>query len=122
MHPYSSIDATAAWKKLRFILSIRSDFHIIDSLLIAVHAFVNLVSITELIKEKSHNRDNLYLQITQPPVTMKKSIFVILLVAVMFTGQVFGQEGLLAAPKIPGELSDYLKALSDYYAIAARPR
>ena len=45
MHPYSSIDATAVWKKLRFILSVRSDFHIIDSLLIAVHAFVNLVSI-----------------------------------------------------------------------------
>ena len=35
---------TAAWKKLRFILSVSSDFHIIDSLLIAVHAFVNLVS------------------------------------------------------------------------------
>ena len=43
VHPYSSIDVTAAWKKLRFILSVRSDFHIIDSLLIAVHAFVNLV-------------------------------------------------------------------------------
>ena len=46
MHPYSSIDATAAWKKLHFILSVRSDFHIIDSLLIAVHAFVNLVSMS----------------------------------------------------------------------------
>ena len=46
VHPYSSIDATAAWKKLRFILSVRSDFHIIDSLLIAVHAFVNLVSMS----------------------------------------------------------------------------
>ena len=46
MHPYSSIDATAAWKKLRFILSVRSDLHIIDSLLIAVHAFVNLVSMS----------------------------------------------------------------------------
>ena len=46
MHPYSSIDATAAWKKLRFILSVRSDFRIIDSLLIAVHAFVNLVSMS----------------------------------------------------------------------------
>ena len=34
---------TAAWKKLRFILSVTSDFHIIDSLLIAVHAFANLV-------------------------------------------------------------------------------
>ena len=46
MHPYSSIDSTAAWKKLRFILSVRSDFHIIDSLLIAVHAFVNLASMS----------------------------------------------------------------------------
>ena len=42
VHPYSSIDVTAAWKKLRFILSVRSDFHIVDSLLIAVHAFVDL--------------------------------------------------------------------------------
>ena len=31
VNPYSSIDVTAAWKKLRFILSVRSDFHIIDS-------------------------------------------------------------------------------------------
>ena len=46
MQPYSSIDVTAAWKKLRFILSVMSDFHIIDSLLIAVHAFVNLVSMS----------------------------------------------------------------------------
>ena len=28
VHPYSSIDTTAAWKKVRFILSVRSDFHI----------------------------------------------------------------------------------------------
>ena len=40
-HPYSSIDATATWKKLRFILSVRSDFHIIDSLLIGVHAEID---------------------------------------------------------------------------------
>ena len=45
VHPYSSIDTIAAWKKLRFILSVRSDFHMIDSLLIAVHAFVSRVSI-----------------------------------------------------------------------------
>ncbi len=32
VHPYSSIDTTAAWKKLRFILSVRSDFHMSDSL------------------------------------------------------------------------------------------
>ena len=49
VHPYSSIDATAAWKKLRFILSVRSDFHIIGSLLIAAHAFVNLVSMFYLV-------------------------------------------------------------------------
>ena len=30
VHPYSSTDTTAAWKKLRFILSVRSDFHMID--------------------------------------------------------------------------------------------
>ena len=40
MHPYSSIDMTTAWKKLRFILSVRSDFHMIKSLSIAVHTFV----------------------------------------------------------------------------------
>ena len=51
VHPYSSIDATAAWKKLRFLLSVRSDFHIIDSVLIAVHAFVNLVSMSFSVDE-----------------------------------------------------------------------
>ena len=43
VHPYSSIDTTAAWKKLRFILSVRSDFPITDYLSIAVHAFVSFV-------------------------------------------------------------------------------
>ena len=38
VHPYSSIDTPAAWKKLRFILSVRSDFHMTESLSIAVHA------------------------------------------------------------------------------------
>ena len=36
---YSSIDTTTAWKKLRFILSVRSDFHMTDSLSIPVYAF-----------------------------------------------------------------------------------
>ena len=35
MYPYSSIDTTAAWKKLRFILSVRFDFYMTDSLLVA---------------------------------------------------------------------------------------
>ena len=43
VHPYSSIDMTAAWKKLRFILSVRSDFHMTDSLSISVHAFASHV-------------------------------------------------------------------------------
>ena len=43
VHLYSSIDTTAAWKILRFILSVRSDFHMIDSLSIAVHAFLSRV-------------------------------------------------------------------------------
>ena len=30
VHPYSSIDTTIAWKKLRFILSVRFDFHMIN--------------------------------------------------------------------------------------------
>ena len=39
VHPYSRMDTAAAWKKLRFILSCRLDFHMTDNLLIAVDAF-----------------------------------------------------------------------------------
>ena len=46
MHPYSSIDTTAAWKKLRFILSVRSDFHMTDSQSITAHAFASRVSMS----------------------------------------------------------------------------
>ena len=46
MHWYISIDTAYAWKKLRFILSIRSDFHITDSLSIGVHAFVGVGHLT----------------------------------------------------------------------------
>ena len=41
MHQYSSIDPTASWKKLRFILLVRSDFHMTDSLLKTVHVFAS---------------------------------------------------------------------------------
>ena len=51
VHPYSSIDTTAAWKKLRFILSVRFDFHMIESLSIAVHAFVSRVSMSFSVDE-----------------------------------------------------------------------
>ena len=33
VHPYSSINITTAWKKLRFVLSDSLDFHMIDNLL-----------------------------------------------------------------------------------------
>ena len=51
VHSYDSIDTTAAWKKLRFILSVRSDFHMIKSLSIAVHAFVSRVSMSFSVDE-----------------------------------------------------------------------
>ncbi len=46
VHPYSSIHTTTAWKKPRFILSVMSDFHMTDRLLLAVHAFVIRVSMS----------------------------------------------------------------------------
>ena len=46
VHPYSSINTTTAWKKLRFILSVGSDFHMTDSLSIAVHAFLSCMSMS----------------------------------------------------------------------------
>ena len=48
VHPYSSINTTAAWKKLCFILSVRSDFYMTDSLSIADHTFASrmLISIS----------------------------------------------------------------------------
>ena len=51
VHPYSSIDTTAACKKLRFVLSVRSYFHMIDSLSIAVHDFFSRVSMSFLVDE-----------------------------------------------------------------------
>ena len=43
VHPYSTIDTIAAWKRLCVILSVRSDFHMTDSLSIVVHAFTSRV-------------------------------------------------------------------------------
>ena len=51
VHPYSSIDTIIAWKKLRFILSVRSDFHLTDSLSIAVYAFLSHVSMSVSVAE-----------------------------------------------------------------------
>ena len=43
VHPYSSIDTTTAWKKLCFISSVRSNFHMTNSLSLAVHTFARCV-------------------------------------------------------------------------------
>ena len=48
---YSSIDTIAAWKKLRFILSVRSDFLMTNILLIALHAFVSHVLMSFSVNE-----------------------------------------------------------------------
>ena len=42
VYPYSIMDWTTAWKKLRFILSDRSYFHITDSQTIADHALASI--------------------------------------------------------------------------------
>ena len=36
MHSHSSIDTIAAWKELRFILSVRTDIQMTDNLIISV--------------------------------------------------------------------------------------
>ena len=51
VYPYSSIDTIATWKKLRFILSVRSDFHMTVSLSIAVIAFASRVSMSVSVDE-----------------------------------------------------------------------
>ena len=43
VHPYSSIDMTAAWKKLHFIFSVRSDFRMTDNVSIDVHTLASHV-------------------------------------------------------------------------------
>ena len=43
VHPYSSMDTSATWKKLPFILSVRSDFLMTDILSLAGHTFTSRV-------------------------------------------------------------------------------
>ena len=58
VHPYKSIDTTAVWKKLRFLLSVRSDFHMTDSLSLAVHAFASLLSMSVSVDETVNSSTN----------------------------------------------------------------
>ena len=59
VHRNSSIETTVAWKKFRFNLSSRSEFHIIDSLSTAVHAFTRriliLISIDKMLLSRYVN-------------------------------------------------------------------
>ena len=43
VNSYSSLDTTAARKKLRIFYRIKSDFHMTDNLFIAVHAFTSRI-------------------------------------------------------------------------------
>ena len=52
VNPYSSIDKTFSWKELRFILSDKSNFHMIDSLSIAIHAFTRRIWTSLSVGEK----------------------------------------------------------------------
>ena len=51
VYPYSSIDITITQKKLRFILLVKSDFHMTDSLSITVHAFASHMLISASVDE-----------------------------------------------------------------------
>ena len=51
VHPRCSMDTTAVWKKLRLILSDRSDIHMTDSLSIAVHTFARRVLMSVSVDE-----------------------------------------------------------------------
>ena len=54
VHPYSSIDTIAAWKKLPFISSVRSDFYMTDSLSIPLDAFA---SVSMSVSKSKRQRD-----------------------------------------------------------------
>ena len=76
MHPYSSVDTTVAWKKLRFILSEKSDFHMIDNLSIAVHVSASLILMSFSVDETLLPRyGNLSTSFREPPSNMKMSPF-----------------------------------------------
>ena len=74
VHPCSSIVTTATWKKLRFILSARSDFHITDSLLLAAHAFARHVFISIYVDETLLPRLNLSTDFREVPFIVEMSL------------------------------------------------
>ena len=76
VHPYNSMDTTAAWKKSPFILSDRSDFHMIYNLSIADHAFASLTLMSFSVDETLLSRCvNLCTSFREPPFSVKRSHF-----------------------------------------------
>ena len=68
VHPFSSMDTTAARKKLRFILLDRSDFYIIDNLTLAVHVFTKHLLISLSVDEALLPRyGNMSTNLREPP-------------------------------------------------------
>ena len=53
---YSSTNTGTPWKKPSFILSEISDFHIIDNLSIAIHAFIMLILASPSVDEILQSR------------------------------------------------------------------
>ena len=75
VHPYSRIDTTAAWKKLHFILLDKSDFHMIDNLLIAVHIFTSHILIFSVNEIVLLRYMNLSTDFREPPFRIEMSPF-----------------------------------------------
>ena len=75
VHPYNSIDTTAAWKKLCFILSDRSDFHMINNLSIAAHAFSSRILSFSVDETLLPRYVNLFTNFREPPFSVKISPF-----------------------------------------------
>ena len=65
---------TAAWKKLRFISSVRSDFHMTAGLLIAVHVFASHVLMSFSVDQTLLLRQvNLFITFRGPPFSVEMS-------------------------------------------------
>ena len=76
VHLYSSIDTIAARKKLRLNLLDRSDFHMTDSLSIAVHTFASHTLTSFSVDEMLLSRYvNLSTSFREPPFNVEMSHF-----------------------------------------------
>ena len=76
MHPYSRMDTTAAWKKLRFILSGRSYLHMTSGIPITIHAFASYILISFSVDEMLFPRyENLSTSFRESPFSVEMSFW-----------------------------------------------